>query len=340
VLARRRARCHSGVVRLWFVRPDGIRPHDESELGALLERTDGFVWIDMAADDPQARRVLADVVHAHPLVVSACRQRNHVPTVHGYADHVFVVLHSPYAGSAGHVHLLELDQLVGRRYLVTVHGPINPVVDPAEALRETAAVRDRIERGAFRPTSPAELSHAIGSAVVRSQRALVSAVAEGLPELEQAAMAGDFRRPEELLERLFLVRHELITVRTMAAQSHEIYARIRSLDRVVPEAERAFASDLAEQFDRLRSLADGESHFLFGVIDLYQTRVTTKMTVAMERLAVIAAVTLPITALASIYGMNVIVNDSTHVLQLVLVLAVMAAISGLLLRWTKKQGWW
>ena len=90
----------------------------------------------------------------------------------------------------------------------------------------------------------------------------------------------------------------------------------------------------------MRSLADGESHFLFGVIDLYQTRVTTKMTVAMERLAVIAAITLPITALASIYGMNVIVNDSTHATQLVLVLVLMAGISGLLLRWTKKQGWW
>ena len=33
------------------------------------------------------------------------------------------------------------------------------------------------------------------------------------------------------------------------------------------------------------------------------------MTIAAERLAVIAAVTLPITALSSIIGMNVIVND-------------------------------
>lgn len=325
---------------LWFVDPRGIRPHDPSELPTLLERADGFVWVDMVAEDAEAERLLTDVVGAHPLVVSACAQRNHVPTLHGYADHVFVVLHSPYAGDAGHVHLLELDQLVGRRYLVTVHGPINPVVDPAEALRETVAVRSRVERGTFRPTSPAELSHAIGSAIVRSQRAMVSTVAESLPDLEKQAMASDFRHPEELLERLFLIRHELITVRTMAAQSHEIYARIRGLDRVVPEPERLYAGDLAEQFDRLRSLADGESHFLFGVIDLYQTRVTTKMTVAMERLAVIAAITLPVTALASIYGMNVIVNESTHVLQLGLVLLVMASISGLLLRWTKKQGWW
>ena len=325
---------------LWFVHPDGIEPHDESRLAELLRRTDGFVWIDMPAQDEHADRVLTEVLGAHPLVVADCRKRNHVPTVHGYPDHVFVVVHSPFAGHAGHVHLLELDQLVGRRYLVTVHGPINPVVDPAEALRETAAVRHRIERGTFRPASPAQLSHAIGSAIIRSQRSMISKVAESLPELEQQAMAGDFRRPEELLERLFLTRHELITVRTMAAQSHEIYARIGSLDGVVPEAERSYAGDLAEQFDRLRSLADGESHFLFGVIDLYQTRVTTKMTVAMERLAVIAAITLPVTALASIYGMNVIVNDSTHVLQLVLVLVLMASISLVLLRWTKKQGWW
>ena len=325
---------------LWFVHADGIEPHDESRLTELLERTDGFAWIDLWADDEHAGRVLSEVAGAHPLVVADCRQRNHVPTLHAYADHVFVVLHAPFAGRAGHVHLLELDQLVGRRYLVTVHGPLNPVVAREEALRETTAVRGRIERGTFRPASPAELSHAIGSAIVRSQRSMVSTVAESLPEVEQLAMASDFRRPEELLERLFLIRHELITVRTMAAQSHEIYARIGGLERVVPEAERVHARDLAEQFDRLRSLADGESHFLFGVIDLYQTRVTTKMTVAMERLAVIAAITLPVTAIASIYGMNVIVNDATHVTQLVVVLVVMASISGILLRWTKNQGWW
>jgi Mg2+ and Co2+ transporter CorA len=64
------------------------------------------------------------------------------------------------------------------------------------------------------------------------------------------------------------------------------------------------------------------------------------MTVAVERLAVLAAVTLPITALASVYGMNVIVNDRTHLPQLLAVVAVMVLISGVLLRWTKRQGWW
>jgi hypothetical protein len=38
--------------------------------------------------------------------------------------------------------------------------------------------------------------------------------------------------------------------------------------------------------------------------------------------------------------MNVIVNDSTHVTQLVFVLLAMVTISGLLLRWAHRQGWW
>jgi Mg2+ and Co2+ transporter CorA len=108
----------------------------------------------------------------------------------------------------------------------------------------------------------------------------------------------------------------------------------------VPPESQPLLADLGDQFDRVRSLSDGEKEFLFGVIDLYQTRVATRMTVAVERLAVLAAVTLPITAVASVYGMNVIVNQHTHTVQLLLVLALMVAMSAALLRWTKRQGWW
>jgi Mg2+ and Co2+ transporter CorA len=93
-------------------------------------------------------------------------------------------------------------------------------------------------------------------------------------------------------------------------------------------------------FRRVHRMTDSEQELLAGVIDLYRTRNDTKMMIAMERLAVLAAVTLPITAIASVYGMNVIVNAQTNDTQLIIVLIIMAAISGILLRWTKKQGWW
>lgn len=323
-----------------FVSSTGIADHPAGDLEELLARPDGFVWVNIVDYDDEAEQLLAGPLGAHALVRQACAVRNFMPTVHAYERHVFVILHAPLAGDSGHVHVLELDQLIGDRYLVTVHGPRNPLVSYESATEETRSVRARIEAGRFVPASPSDLAYAVGSAIARRQSAAVRAVAGRLPALEAQVMGADFRRPEELLERLFLLRHELMTVRTMAAQASEVEARIASLERFVTPAVKGHARDLAEQFDRVRSLADGESQFLVGVIELYQTRVTTKMTVAMERLAVIAAITLPVTAIASILGMNVIVNERTHVWQLLLALSVMGAISLWLLRWAKRQGWW
>jgi Mg2+ and Co2+ transporter CorA len=304
----------------------------------------GFWWIDVPEWDEDAEALLKRM-GAHPLVIEACRRRNYVPIVHGYGDHVFMTTQSPYLGSAGHVHLLELDQIVGQDYLVTVHGPINPEVPLERALLETSGVLRRVEGGRFTPGSPAELSYAITSAVARRQSSAVRDVAQKLPGLEKQVMTSQMRDPEALLEELFLIRHELITTRTMASQCHDILVRMAGISRLSGEPaagdrDDVWARDLADQFDRVRSLADGEAQFLFGVIELYQTKVHTKMTVAMERLAVIAAVTLPITAIASVLGMNVIVNDRTHYVALVILLAVMLAISLALLRWARRQGWW
>jgi len=77
-----------------------------------------------------------------------------------------------------------------------------------------------------------------------------------------------------------------------------------------------------------------------GVTEFYRARTDTKMTIAAERLAVIAAITLPITSLSSVVGMNVIVNESTHWVTLTILLMIMLVISLILLRWAHKQGWW
>jgi len=317
-----------------------VSDHTAADLPDLLARSDGFTWVDMPVVDDEAVAVLTDVFKVHPLALEACQIRNHVPTVHAYDTHIFLVLFSPLLGKAGHVHLLELDVVVGSNFLVTVHGPLNPAVDPSESLVETDSVLRRLREGRLRAGSPTKVAYGIGSAIARRQRFLIGQVAEKLPGLESEVMSSQLRNPEELLEQMFLIRHELITARTMAAQSHDIFARVLMLDRWLNEKDTRLIKDLADQFDRVRSIGDGEAQFLFGVIELYQTKVHTKMTVAMERLAVIAAVTLPITAIASIYGMNVVVNNETHWTQLIIVLVVMALMSATLLRWARKQGWW
>jgi magnesium transporter len=310
------------------------------ELPDLLEGRPGLVWVDIAKVDAEALRVLSEVFRFHPLAIQDCENRNHVPKVHVYSDHMFVALHSPELGKGGHVHHLELDQFVGPGYVVTVHGPLDPEVFPELAFRETNAVRKRIEAGRFRPKLAYELSHAIVSAMVRHQEGFVGILALEVGLLEQRVMGEEHEDPEQFLEELFRARHGLIAVRTMATLSREIYARMASLTRFVPDDAEPLVEDIADQFERIKGMADGEAAFLQAVIEFHESRTNTKMTIAAERLAVIAAVTLPITALSSIYGMNVIVNEKTHYLQLAVVLAIMLAMSLALLRWARQQGWW
>jgi Mg2+ and Co2+ transporter CorA len=54
----------------------------------------------------------------------------------------------------------------------------------------------------------------------------------------------------------------------------------------------------------------------------------------------ITAFLLPITAISSVYGMNPIVSRETRPTHLVVVLVAMGVVSGLILRWTRRPGWW
>src|SRR5262245_19203972 len=144
-----------------FVDAAGVRNHRVEDLPELLARHEGLVWVDIPAFDAAAAHVLTDTFGCHPLAVRDCVERNRVPRVHVYPEHVLLILHGPELGRAGHVHYIELDQFIGPNYLVTVHGPVNPAVDPAVPLRETRAVLARIEADRLHPDSPHELSYAI-----------------------------------------------------------------------------------------------------------------------------------------------------------------------------------
>ncbi|WP_433044511.1 magnesium transporter CorA family protein [Dactylosporangium sp. CS-033363] len=323
-----------------LILPGGVTTHTEDELPALLAREDGIVWVDIATCDPAAAAVLKEAFGFHPLALRDAAVRNRVPKIHPYADHVFVIIHAPHFGARGHVHYVELDQFIGARYLVTVHGPVNPAVPPDVPLRQTRDVLRRIEAGRFSPATAFELSYAVVSAISRLQETMVEDVTAEVWRLEQRVTAGHLGNPEQFLEELFQARHGLLAVRTMATLSGAIYGRMATLPRgLTPDAQHLI-TDVVDQFGRVRSVADGEREYLQGVIEYYKARTDTKMTIAAERLAVIAAITLPITALSSVYGMNLIVSDHTQTSHLIAVLLLMAVMSATLLGWAKRQGWW
>jgi magnesium transporter len=307
-------------VRVSAVCEASIEAHEVEELPQLLAREDAVIWVDIPVCDEQAVHVLNDVFAFHPIAVRDCVERNHVSKVHAYPDHVFTVLHAPKVGLRGHVHYVELDQFIGRNYLVTVHGPLNPAVDPKIAVLDTEAVFRRIEEKHLQIGSPFELSHWIISAMIRREADLVASVAEKSGRLEQRVMLGhDQADPETFLEELFQAWYVLLAVRTIATHSSATYGRMARLVRFLPDTAPPLFADIADQFDVIKTMADGQREFLHGVIEFYQTRTSTHMTLAAEKTAAtgvrqnddmrritawVAIVAVP-TAVTGFFGQNV-----------------------------------
>jgi magnesium transporter len=298
----------------------GVERHAAGELKVLLEQQEALIWVDLPICLTQDAAVLSDLFGFHELAIRDCVERNHISKIHFYADHVFTVLHAPELGSGGHVHYVELDQFVGPNYLVTVHGPLNPAVNPEVAFADTRLVLQRMEREEIHPRTPMELSYSIVSALSRREIDLVAALAKESGRLEQRVTDQDHHDdPESLLEELFEVGHELLAISTMATHSAATYAGMAKRIRSVPDPEKALVADLADRFEMVRSMSDGQREFLHGVIEFYQTRTSTHLTIAAEDLAVtsvrqnddmrritawVAIIAVP-TAVTGFFGQNV-----------------------------------
>ncbi|WP_433789665.1 magnesium transporter CorA family protein [Actinoplanes sp. CA-252034] len=347
-------------VHILKITEGGAERHTVTDLDRLLADETGFVWVDIPHCDDDAVRLLSETFKFHRLAVKDCQERNRVPKMHVYADHVFVVLHAPERGERGHVHYLELDQFIGANYLVTVHGPNNPAVSDAAAERETRAARGRIDNGRLRPATPAALSHAIVAALIRNQEEYVELVTADVWALEQQVTGGQVTEPEAFLTDLFRARHGLLSVRTMATLSGALYSHMAQLS-ALPDGHRASVDDIADRFTRLRSITDGQREYLQGVIDFYQSLLTLRSTVVgqtqndrvqeltvasyaqneeVKKISAWAAIFFAPSLVAAVYGMNF-----THMPELEWAFGypfavVLMILAGMALHWAfKRRGW-
>lgn len=78
-----------------FITPGRVELYGASELPALLSRADGLVWVDIPVWEEQAEETLRTTFGFHPLAIRDSANRNQVPKIHRYEDHLFLVLHGP-----------------------------------------------------------------------------------------------------------------------------------------------------------------------------------------------------------------------------------------------------
>ena len=337
---------------VYLVSEFGAKPVPVEDLPVLLLDPTALVWVDIPRCDAHAALTLAETFGFHDIAIRDCVSATTSAscTCTTTTSSRFA---APETGPQGHVHYVEIDQFLGPNYLVTVHGPLNEIVDPAIAELDTALVLRRIENGHLHPF-PFELSSAIVSSLTRREVDLVAGLAKQSGDLERQLMLGKVGAdPEPFLDELFKAWYALLAIRTIAVHSAATYDRMAKLVRHLPEAERPLVADIADRFHQVASMADGQREFLHGVIEFFQTRTSTHMTIAAESLntttvqqnddmrritAWVAIVAVP-TAVTGFFGQNIPYPGFGENSGFVASLVIMSGIAAGLFIAFKRKNW-
>ena len=322
------------MTNVHWVDATGLHEIETAELGDRLSRTDGFVWIDFPKMDDRVRELFIGTFGFDEEAVDACSQLSVIPRLKGYGDHVALTVHS--LDSEGH--LLEMDQFIGRNYLVIVHSAA-PGVSQDAVFAETSMLRDRIRQG-YRPTSSIELAVAAIGAIASNLEERLSQLALQVGALDRRMREKKVDDRWSFLNELNGVKHQLLTVYNRASQTSEVLERVTSVGTPILGGEISAFDPLASRFESIGTMCENEREFAKGVLEHYESVLQTTMNSSMQRLAGIAYLLIPFTVATGLLGMQISAADGLNVAALVVSMALVAVTTWLIYLYTKRRGWW
>ena len=111
----------SGPVRIVCWSPSGVAEStDVDALAALVAQPDTRLWVDLTDPTEQTVRAVARTLELHPLIADDIEERNERAKVAVYDDLVHVVLFD--VEYRGEVQPTEVDLVLGKQFLLSVHG--------------------------------------------------------------------------------------------------------------------------------------------------------------------------------------------------------------------------
>jgi magnesium transporter len=283
---------------------ESVPPEAAHEFAA---RGGGVLWVHTDHTDEPGMTLLPGLFEVRSTDVQACHARSPVPALRAYPDHFFTAMNGLARGDDGRLHFVPMKIFSRPSVAFTVLGPRHAALTPATAVHDISVVRERLEKAELRPRTGYELAAAIRLQTLHSQEQLVATAATRIADLELTVMQRDPVRAEATLGDLFAVRHDLQTIWTNAAQTHELYAHLT--DQVaagadVPLFDSKVLEGLRRSYGHLKNTTDLEREYLQEVLNLFETRVSTELNRFVRKITAWGTIGIAWTVIAGIYGMN------------------------------------
>lgn len=272
--------------------PQPLAPADLDDLVAL-EGQSGLVWLDVETGDPDELDRLGQQFGFDPSAIEDILDIEQLPKYDDYGDHLFVVLHALTA-AGDRVDTREVDIFVREGLLVTVHAePILGINWLWEAVQSHPHLA---EKGAD------ELFGHLAEVIGRRYFEIANVIEQRIDELAEAALAAD----SSVLGEIQVLRREEATVRTMLRPQRLVISELRIRNRsVIGEQAVGLLDDAYDIHNQVVESLGVARGLLNDTLDSYRGASAERQANATTVLAVYSAILLPLSLIASWYGMNV-----------------------------------
>lgn len=309
-----------------------------SELPALLREKDSVIWVDLLGEHPEqieeARRIMLEVFHFHPLTVEDCFETRNQPKVEAFPNHFYFVVHGIKPGETGPGNFVtkELDGYLGDNYVVTYHD---------QRFRSIKAVKQQIRSSTFScRRGAAYLLHQILDNIVDLYMPIVDDFDNEINKLEERVF--DMKKSNTaILEEVMDLRRSVARLRRISARQLEVLYRISHGEfPQIPENVLPFFRDVHDHLLRISDLSESYRDLVGSLFDIHFAVIATRTNDVMKTLAVLSAIILPLSLIAGIYGMNFENMPELHSEHgYFITMLVMAIVAVVLLIYFWRRGW-
>ena len=270
----------------------------------LLADTNLFLWVDLEKPTPEeAKVVLEDIFHFHPLSIEDCVMVSPSPKVEEYnpkeddmfAPYLFMVIHAvDYSRRDGVFATSELNFFLGKNFLVTYHDvPLKSVQQTAErCLKSTVHIA----------RAPDRVAHTLLDGIVENYKPALEELSLEIGALEDEALQS---AGKQTLNKIIQIKKEVLHLRQIIGPQREVLARFARGDFKLIRAHMVpYFRDVYDGLFHISELAQNYTDSLTGILQVYLNMSSNQTGEVVKLLTMITVITTPATLLGTWYGMN------------------------------------
>jgi magnesium transporter len=265
--------------------------------GAVYKETNTVTWINIdGLHDIDVINEVGKAFELHPLLLEDILNTGQRPKMEEFDNCLFIVLKMLRYDDEKQIILAEqLSMILGRTFLITFQERVGDVFEP---------VRERIrkQKGRIRVAGIDYLAYALLDTVVDNYIYLISRFGEKIEDIEVGILEDTSTKT---LENINNYKRELSYIRKSIRPTKEFISKLPRLEsEFIREDTKPFLNDLQDLITQATDGIDMYTEMLSDQLNIYNSSVSNKMNDVMKILTIFAAIFIPLTFIAGIYGTN------------------------------------